>query len=194
MLGVFNDVIKNIKSFSDSYKDGGNMLFQEIRKKLLDKFQSIPLEDFISEYNIFNDKYNLSLKYYFLNLYQVINYIDKSVVLSNESKKEYTNIIRAQLSKDELVLLFYNCIGISNISGNRYKELVEKYNFFEHVVYDDLIYKYQPVDPITGENSGVLLTNENLTDYLINSYERKAFGDNVDPRLNGEYQDMYGNN
>ncbi len=170
MLGVFNDVIKNIKSFSDDYKDGGANTFQNLRSKALEYFNSE--EEFSKSFEKFNSTYNLSIKYYFLNLYQVLNYIDidypKDV---KEEKKKYTNIIRAQLSKDELVLLFYNCLGISKTSGKRYKELVEKYEFFEHLRKEDLTSDYH-VGSI--ENQRVHVINN----MLLKKYSISAFGEN----------------
>jgi hypothetical protein len=81
--------------------------------------------------------------------------------------KEYSNIIRAQLSKDELVLLFYNCYSIIKFSGNRYKKLIEKYQFFEHLEYKYLV-------TIKDKNKA----KEIIVKHLLLEYKIKAFGNN----------------
>ncbi len=200
MLNVFNDVIKNIKSFNDGYKDGNSMQFQYLRKNILQEFDNVQIDAFIEKYEEINATYNLSLKYYFLNLYQVLNYIDTDYPIDSfEEKKKYANIVRAQLTKDEVVLLLYNCIGIQHISGMRYKELVEKYAFFEHISYRDLLScdsnnfydknrafselekicndELKKYDPIRGE--GIQFPcNYKISNYLLLQYDEMAFGSN----------------
>ncbi len=212
MLNVFNEVIKNIKSFKDQHKNGGAMTFQKLRENALLEFTNTEPQHFISSFEKFNDTYNLSIKYYFLNLYQILNYIDTEYNIDylktdetnkeeelKKEKKKYTNIVRAQLSKDELVLLFYNCIGVSNINGTRYKELIEEYEFFEHLKYEDLLNplakeKYnvdksfpqmeklcneevEKYDSIRGVGAQIS-DNFKLTNYLLLEYGKEAFGDN----------------
>ncbi len=86
---------------------------------------------FDNQFNQFNEK-NSQFKYYFLNLYQILKYIDEDIP-NKELSKKYTNFLRAQLSKDELILLAYNAIGVQSFTTNDYQILVEKYEFFEHL-------------------------------------------------------------
>ena len=65
--------------------------------------------------------------HYFRHLYNVVKFVDQSD-FSFEAKKFYTNLIRAQLSSNELgVLLFY---GLRD-QGAEFKDLVEKYALLE---------------------------------------------------------------
>ena len=75
--------------------------------------------------------------------------------------KKYTNIIRAQLTKYELILLFHNTIGITRSQGRSYLKLVEKYQLLEHLQLRESI----SVNPST-------------TDSLLCCYKHSAFGEN----------------
>lgn len=65
--------------------------------------------------------------HYFRSLYNIVKFIDRSDV--NE-KDVYTNLVRAQLSRDELLLLFYNCLSEE---GSKFKPFVEKYRLLKHL-------------------------------------------------------------
>jgi len=164
MLNVFNNVVETIKSHSEDKK----ILFQK-EVDIKTRFREFTVDSFIEKYEEYNDSQSNS-KYYFLNLYQVLKYIDKYA--PNNKKKEYSNIVRAQLSRIELIALFYNCIGVLEISGNKYKKLVEEYSFFEHLTYNDLIYFDGTKNP-----SNEKLDNKLLIDYLLLQYNKNAYGD-----------------
>ena len=117
---------------------------------------------FHNAFDEFNNTYDTTFKYYFINLYQVLKYIDTYAEDKNAAK-EYTNMIRAQLTKNELVLLAYNAIGVQNFTTNNYQLLVEKYAFFEHLRYADFC-----------DNISVI---QIVTSALI-KYNRSAFGNN----------------
>lgn len=76
--------------------------------------------------------------HYFRHLYQVVKFVDDQKVFPKdfEEKKRYTDFIHAQLSNDELGVLFY--LGLSN-QGAKFKILVEKYSLFENMPLDMLI-------------------------------------------------------
>ncbi len=80
------------------------------------------------EYMGFHRCYEQSIGHYFRNIYQILKFVDESDVAD---KKFYTNLLRAQLSSSELSLLFYNCL--SEVGFEKFKPLVEKYEFFEHL-------------------------------------------------------------
>ena len=76
--------------------------------------------------------------HYFRHLYQVVKFVDdqKDFPKDFEEKKRYTDFIHAQLSNDELGVLFY--LGLSN-QGAKFKILVEEYSLFENMPLDMLI-------------------------------------------------------
>ena len=90
-----------------------------------------------------NDKYEqffgscqTYVGYYFRHLYNVVKFVDQSGFLKKDAKKRYTNLIRAQLSSDELELLFYNCLSER---GAKFKVLVERFALFEDMPSEVLI-------------------------------------------------------
>lgn len=78
----------------------------------------------------FHDKFHSHVGHYFRNLYHILKFIDESPA-TEEEKKLYGRLVRAQLSSDELVLLFYNCL--SNVGVEKFKPLVEKFAMLQHV-------------------------------------------------------------
>lgn len=166
MLNLLSNVIEKLyykipRTGTNDYN--GREVIRFIKKDLETKAKSGNiLNNFQSIFNEINDRYNTTFKYYFINLYQILNYIDK-YANSEKDAKEYTNILRAQLSKDELVLLFYNAYGVIEFSGNRYKNLVEEYALFEHLMYKDL----------NPDNKN------HIVDKLLIEYAEEAFGENI---------------
>jgi hypothetical protein len=64
---------------------------------------------------------------YFRNLYHVFKFVKLS---APEPKRQYTSLARAQLSKFELLFLFYNCL---TPYGAGFKPLVEEFGLLEHL-------------------------------------------------------------
>lgn len=83
--------------------------------------------------------YQSELGHYFRNLYHIVKYVDRSGIPEGE-KKGYTNLIRAQLSSLELVLLFYNCLSVRG--REKFKPLVEKYEFLENIPFRKLFSRH----------------------------------------------------
>ena len=67
------------------------------------------------------------LDHYFRNLYHIFKFIDTSGM---PDPRRYTSLVRAQLSRSELVSIFYN--GISP-HGEKFKPLIEKYALLENM-------------------------------------------------------------
>lgn len=112
-----------------------------------DAGRQLLLERFNSRYEEFFTEYQSSIGYYFRNLYNVVKFVhehdfpfvhEHDFPKKFEAKKDYTNLIRAQLSSDELMLLFYNCL--SN-RGSKFKTLVEEYSLLEDTPLEEDIHK-----------------------------------------------------
>ncbi|MEL3921995.1 putative phage abortive infection protein [Aeromonas enteropelogenes] len=123
------------------YSGSGRAAFKEMYRFLVDvmeyrEFAYIPDQfmEMQETYMSFHNKVGEHLAHYFRNLYQVLKFIDDSSILNGYEKKKYSNMIRAQVSKYELVLLFYNCL--SPLGFDKFKPLLEKYEFFEHLPSD----------------------------------------------------------
>lgn len=70
---------------------------------------------------------------YFRIIYQIIKIVDSSDI---ENKSFYTGILRAQLSRYELIMLFYN--GLSDFGSEKMLPLIKKYDFLQHIERDKL--------------------------------------------------------
>jgi hypothetical protein len=93
--------------------------FHHIQRVQVDKTS---LESLQTTYSAFHDQRQHQVGHYFRLLYNIIKFVDNAPI---ENKKFYTNLVRAQLSADELSLLFWNCL--SQLGKGRFKPLVEKY-------------------------------------------------------------------
>lgn len=74
------------------------------------------------------DHAHWNLGHYFRNLYQIVKYVHNTEL---PNKKFYTNIIRAQLSSDELFLLFFN--ALSTFGREKFLPLIVEYELLEHL-------------------------------------------------------------
>lgn len=76
---------------------------------------------------------------YFKHLYRIVKFVDETTLLSNsfEERYQYTSMIRAQFSRMEYVLLFYNCL--SDGGSLKFKPLVEKYSLLKGLRFDLLV-------------------------------------------------------
>ena len=90
------------------------------------------IEEKVSEkYEKFFVAYQAYVGHYFRHMYHVIKFVDQHGFFDGKEFKEkkfYTDLIRAQLSSDELGLFFYH--GLSD-RGTEFGPLVKKYDFFE---------------------------------------------------------------
>lgn len=151
---VFYGRLKKIaQSEADSY-----ISFRRALSKNKGKEIEVPYDkSFINKaYKKFYDENESEIGHYFRNLYNIVKYVDESSMLN---KHLYTNILRAQLSTYEILLLLYNCT--SDLGYVRFRPLVEKYGLLKGVserhlfdvekdknFYDSMAFKN--VDP--GEN------------------------------------------
>lgn len=107
---------------------------------------------------------------FFMYLYQILKLIDDqpSERIDSNGKKRYSNIIRSSMDNETLQLIFLNCLCFDKSIDEdfeKYKKLLEKYNFFEHMKFDSTI------------------INKNYYSYiyyyyLIGNYDISAYGNN----------------
>jgi hypothetical protein len=175
MLNLLNNISDRLATNINKDKLNEKNVFEYLKEKLHNEIynsynhdltnNSLQEDKFLYFQNIFNEfnnTYDTTFKYYFINLYQILKYID--TYSNNEAEaKEYTNMIRAQLTKNALILLAYNAIGVQNFTTNQYQLLVEKYAFFEHLRYDDFC-----------ENANII----KIVNTILAKYDDKAFGNN----------------
>ncbi|RCX05887.1 MULTISPECIES: putative phage abortive infection protein [Kosakonia] len=105
--------------------------------------------------NYFKGKSN-NFSHYYRYLYNLFKFIAESSINDN-AKKKYANILRAQISNNELMMLFYN--GISK-HGLKFQFYIEEYSIFDNLPIDRLI-----------------------SDAHVLFYDLKAWGENRDALL-----------
>jgi len=85
------------------------------------------LQQTVSFFEEFYSSREYLLGHYFRNLYHIIKFVKFSNI---EPKRRYTSLVRAQLSKFELLFLFYNCFIRY---GEGFKPYVEEFGLLEHL-------------------------------------------------------------
>ena len=77
---------------------------------------------------------------YFRTLYNILKLIERSS--PQDDKSTYSNLLRAQLSRYELLILFYNCLSEP---GVKMQPLVKRFNMLKHMEADLLIEQHSKV-------------------------------------------------
>lgn len=143
LITLYNGILDNLKLENTNKQILSRQIFASIQNNILKTDQKIPIDDFggqvLDNIKFFYstsklDTYSRQFSHYFRTVYQILKFIDNSH-FNQEEKQFYSNIFRAQFSGSELVILFFNCL--SKYGKEKFKPLVEKYEFFEHLVIDD---------------------------------------------------------
>ena len=109
-----------------------------ITSQLNQKEKEPSIEDtrYYFEYKLFNFG---RINPYFQQLYSIMDFVDSNTMLSINEKYKYICTLRATLSFDETILVFY--YGLSKHGNKRFKKLIERYALFEEIQEDMLICK-----------------------------------------------------
>lgn len=94
------------------------------------------LERVDDAYGRFFLKHQEGLGHYFRNLYQVVNLIHTSQCI-NLDKRFYIEIVRAQLSSFEHLMLFYNCL--SKYGKKKFYPLINDYALLDNMPVEQLL-------------------------------------------------------
>jgi uncharacterized membrane protein len=152
LLRLHNDLVGSIRNPRSAYINqnlSGRVTFQVLVNELYQDLQVTisgrSLEEKIDEF--FSDHQYL-IGHYFRLLYNIIKFVHRT---DGIDKRYYTNLVRAQLSSAEVVLLFFNCL--SKLGNVRFKPLVEEYSLLK-----------------------TLPTDAHVEDSQVKQYSPKAFG------------------
>ena len=75
--------------------------------------------------------------HYFRHLYRIIKFVADSPLLREENDRyEYTCMVRGQLSRYELIWLYYN--GLSSNGYEKFKPLIERFSLLKNLRTDML--------------------------------------------------------
>lgn len=130
----------NLNKISHSNHSGGSAIgmiiynifsfTEQIQKSTMNSEEAINV--LTSSYNLNYRSYEQQLGHYFRHLYLIFKFIDEHNDIDHFF---YARIIRAQLSRYELTLLFYNCM---TTHGTKMKPFIEKYTIFKHLHTNDI--------------------------------------------------------
>lgn len=69
--------------------------------------------------------------HYFRHLYRIFKFVATSLLINEENRYEYALTVRGQLSKYELIWLYYN--GLSIYEREKFKPLIEKFSLLKNL-------------------------------------------------------------
>ncbi len=97
------------------------------------------LSNIINVYGKDSYEYSYTPSYfdhYFRHLYRIIKFVDETDLLpeDHEIRYKYTSIVRAQLSRYELIWIFYNCLSSNGIE--KFKPLIEDYSLLKNIRFE----------------------------------------------------------
>ena len=140
LLRLHQEILQAVRLYRGTERRGREAI-AGIAKEFLDGYNESPDMESAGDqirtaYKTFHHKFQSYIGHYFRNLYQILRFINDSQA-REEDKKLYGRLVRAQLSSDELFLLFYNCL--SEVGIEKFKPLVEKFEMLQHVPKESLI-------------------------------------------------------
>lgn len=142
----------------------------------ISNFDHEGIEKIHEHYQYLQDNENHIVGHYFRGFYQILKFIDDAEILDSE-KEKYSRIFRAQLSTNELALLYFNCLCPS-VDDGKFKELLIKFKMLEHIN----LRKVDPFDYYAVCAHSAYTTKEDLLKYIdfdeSGRVRRSAFGTN----------------
>ena len=141
LLRFHQEILQAVR-FNHGIETRGREAIRHLAGKFRDEYNESEHKELEGErirdsYNKFHHNFQPHIGHYFRNLYQILRFINDSPA-EVEDKKLYGRLVRAQLSSDELFLLFYNCL--SKVGVKKFKPLVEEFAMLQHVPRESLIH------------------------------------------------------
>ena len=129
LLRFHIDIVDSLEVHYSGRTYTGRDSFAAFIGKLKSVYNSKPGRDINYIWRGFSKHYQRHVDHYFRHLYNTIKFVDRHVFLQGLKEKQYyINLIRGQLSSNEVGLLFYNCLSDK---GGGLKCLVERYSLLE---------------------------------------------------------------
>jgi hypothetical protein len=155
LLDLHGKIVEGLMFSPDILKDSAEMLYlkrhlpeiienepapakgREVFAAVLHRIAAVASENRtrVSVYrNELQVHHNDILGHYFRNLYQILRLIERleGERIDRTTIRTYTGIVRAQLSANELALLFYNCLS-GTVDDGEFQKLIVKYQILEHL-------------------------------------------------------------
>jgi hypothetical protein len=141
MLRTHGDIVNSIDLTSGSGVRKGRDCFEIFYARLKNNYSNARNKNnSASEASIVNDSYakfwemhQSELGHYFRFLFNIVRFVKSSQPESDF----YIKLVRSQLSDQELLLLFYNCLSPQ---GTRFKQFVEEYALLDNLPISKLLH------------------------------------------------------
>jgi len=134
LLNIYKDMLDSIEfEAKDNKIFKGKKAFNELYSDYFNRFEDeiITYEKLMESYTSFTNTHHSDVDSYFRTLYRIIKFVSEYKDDYKQIDKQfYINLLRAQLSFAEHFFIFIN--GLST-QGEKFKILIEKYSFLEHL-------------------------------------------------------------
>jgi hypothetical protein len=142
LLQFHHGIVNAIEHYQGSLPKRGRRNFIDYYNEYVRQYQNLYLENQMEDplkiiegsYRNFFHQRQPEIGHYFRNLYHIVKFVDRSWI---RKKTFYTDLVRAQLSSHELLLLFYN--SLSSMGNDKFKPLIEKYALLKNMPNDQLV-------------------------------------------------------
>ena len=135
-LELFNNIIRSMEfSLGSGHKLTGRDCFSVLQERVEVEVRlahskhkgAAILETAKAGYSEFYIAFDSKIGHYYRTLYNTVQYVHQNDI---EDKDTYIGLVRSQLSRGELELLFLDCLCAP---GDKFKPLVEKYGLLKHL-------------------------------------------------------------
>lgn len=138
MLNLHNEVVSSLEVSSNKGRKVFIYFLNEVKLRWSNKdnpsHKLKTIEDICED---FYKSWDYVLGHYFRNLYCIVKFVDESDI--EKDKQDYVNILRAQLSDHELIILFYNFAYYWE--GEKFKIYIEKYALLNNLSIERILDK-----------------------------------------------------
>tara|TARA_B100001750_G_scaffold196625_2_gene168886 strand:+ start:359 stop:1201 length:843 start_codon:yes stop_codon:yes gene_type:complete len=146
LLNLYDHLVKSIEIGGGNNIRVGKKAFEWIASMITNGgpfgYNEIPtMKSYMDNYCQQYDSYPSQLAHYYRTLYRIFFYINNSE-LEQIDKQKYAKIIRAQLSNDEIILLFFN--GQTEL-GAKFSQYIEKYELLNNGDFSFLPREYKHI-------------------------------------------------
>ncbi len=159
MLKLHNDIVESMAiRVTNGAEVKGRGGFQRLCEQYYNsRHNALNRVDCVPAYEGFYIRNEATLGHYFRIMYQLVSLVDYSS-LSVEQKGKYIEILRAQLSTYELILLSIH--ALSRHGDKNIKRIIEAYSLFEYI----------SITTLSGIMGDEVSTREIVTSYAISAY------------------------
>lgn len=141
-----NGQMKSIKEFYDGFKnkylqqnnsEEGREIARYLNKKSINTVELERINEYLGYlYESYIQQKKCNIGYYFRYVFNMINFVIEQWKDSEEDISKYLNFIQAQMSNEELALIFYDVISHYGLDKNytyKFKDKIDEYGFLENI-------------------------------------------------------------